>query len=333
MKKTIVALSLIGFTALAFLATGCTKKEISPSSPVTTVTETKPEPVVTEEKVPEPVVAEPVKEETKMIPGVMLWDEASFWYEKPDGKMYWKLTVDYGTAFECYPKESADSTNSLVESKNAIRVITSTKEEAKKEFTKIRYQNNDYWVQTAIIAINAVPAVVVKDNTYIYKAAEIDKITKDQLSVGTILALYEEEAINGFSKISARPGTKLYEEVFIKEDKLSNNPDDIKALNMVKLIKTTKEKAMQLELLDNTKNLNVSPEIQEVLGSVEDSLVNGTNLSSAAANLLGEASSTANNAANTANDFVDEIVQQTEDFTSVIRQEPARPRIIDDDAK
>lgn len=333
MKKTIVALSLIGFTVLAFLATGCTKKEISPSSPVTTVTETKPEPVVTEEKVPEPVVAEPVKEEIKMIPGVMLWDEASFWYEKPDGKMYWKLTVDYGTAFECYPKESSDSTNSLIESKNAIRVITSTKEEAKKEFTKIRYQNNDYWVQTAIIAINAIPAVVVKDNTYIYKAAEIDKITKDQLAVGTILALYEEEAINGFSKISARPGTKLYEEVFIKEDKLSNNPDDIRALNMVKLIKNTKEKAMQLELLDNTKNLNVSPEIQEVLGSVEDSLVNGTNLSSAAANLLGEVSNTTTNAANTANDFVDEIVQQTEDFTSVIRQEPARPRAIDDDAK
>ncbi len=330
MKKTIIALSLIGFTALAFLATGCTKKEISPSSPVTTVTETKPEPVVTEEKIPETVVAEPVKEEIKMIPGVMLWDEASFWYEKPDGKMYWKLTVDYGTAFECYPKESSSSTNSLVESKNAIRVITSTKEEATKEFTKIRYQNNDYWVQTAIIAINAIPAVVVKDNTYIYKAAEIDKITKDQLSLGTVIALYEEEAINGFSKISARPDTKLYEEVFIKEDKLSNNPDDIRALNMVKLIKNTKEKAMQLELLDNTKNLNISPEIQEVLDSVEDSLVNGASLSSAAANILGEVTNAANNAAN---DFAEEVVQKQEEITSVIRQEPPKPIIIDDDAK
>ena len=330
MKKTIIALSLIGFTALAFLATGCTKKEISPSSPVTTVTETKPEPVVTEEKIAETVVAEPVKEEIKMIPGVMLWDEASFWYEKPDGKMYWKLTVDYGTAFECYPKESSSSTNSLVESKNAIRVITSTKEEATKEFTKIRYQNNDYWVQTAIIAINAIPAVVVKDNTYIYKAAEIDKITKDQLSLGTVIALYEEEAINGFSKISARPDTKLYEEVFIKEDKLSNNPDDIRALNMVKLIKNTKEKAMQLELLDNTKNLNISPEIQEVLDSVEDSLVNGASLSNAAANILGEVTNAANNAAN---DFAEEVVQKQEEITSVIRQEPPKPRIIDDDAK
>ena len=330
MKKTIIALSLIGFTALAILATGCTKKEISPSSPVTTVTETKPEPVVTEEKIAETVVAEPVKEEIKMIPGVMLWDEASFWYEKPDGKMYWKLTVDYGTAFECYPKESSSSTNSLVESKNAIRVITSTKEEATKEFTKIRYQNNDYWVQTAIIAINAIPAVVVKDNTYIYKAAEIDKITKDQLSLGTVIALYEEEAINGFSKISARPDTKLYEEVFIKEDKLSNNPDDIRALNMVKLIKNTKEKAMQLELLDNTKNLNISPEIQEVLDSVEDSLVNGASLSNAAANILGEVTNAANNAAN---DFAEEVVQKQEEITSVIRQEPPKPRIIDDDAK
>ncbi len=330
MKKTIIALSLIGFTALAFLATGCTKKEISPSSPVTTVTETKPEPVVTEEKIPETVVAEPVKEEIKMIPGVMLWDEASFWYEKPDGKMYWKLTVDYGTAFECYPKESSSSTNSLVESKNAIRVITSTKEEATKEFTKIRYQNNDYWVQTAIIAINAIPAVVVKDNTYIYKAAELDKNTKDQLSLGTVIALYEEEAINGFSKISARPDTKLYEEVFIKEDKLSNNPDDIRALNMVKLIKNTKEKAMQLELLDNTKNLNISPEIQEVLDSVEDSLVNGASLSSAAANILGEVTNAANNAAN---DFAEEVVQKQEEITSVIRQEPPKPIIIDDDAK
>ena len=165
------------------------------------------------------------------------------------------------------------------------------------------------------------------------KTIDVFMLREMFLGAAKNLALYEEEAINGFSKISARPGTKLYEEVFIKEDKLSNNPDDIKALNMVKLIKNTKEKAMQLELLDNTKNLNVSPEIQEVLGSVEDSLVNGTNLSSAAANLLGEASSTANNAANTANDFVDEIVQQTEDFTSVIKQEPARPRIIDDDAK
>ena len=72
MKKTIIALSLIGFTALAFLATGCTKKENSSSSPVTTVTETKPEPVVTEEKIPEPVVTEPVNTGAQVNRGLLL---------------------------------------------------------------------------------------------------------------------------------------------------------------------------------------------------------------------------------------------------------------------
>lgn len=325
MKKTMSVLAKIALGAFVLAATslsitGCTKKE-SASTPV--VTETKPETVVPETVKEETVVQpEPAKEEVKMIPGVMLWDEASLWYEKPDGKMYWKVTVDYGTAFDCYPRVSANSTNALVESKNAIRVITSTKEQATKEFTQIKYQNEDYWVQTAIIAINAEPAVIVKDNTFIYKAAEIDKITKDSLAKGTIIALSKDEPINGFVKVAARVGQKLYEDVYIKEDKVSSNSDDIKALSMIKLIRNTKEKSMQLELLDNTKNLQVSEDIKEVLTSLEDELVNGT--------VNNSVSKSVNEIANT---VADEIENTADEIVNVIKQEPVRPRIIDDDAK
>ncbi len=323
MKKTMSVLAKIAIGAFVLAATalsitGCTKKEAA-STPV--VTETKPETVQETVKQEEPVQPEPVKE-VKMIPGVMLWDEASLWYEKPDGKMYWKVTVDYGTAFDCYPKVSADSTNALVESKNAIRVITSTKEQATKEFTKIKYQNEECWAQTAIIAINAEPAVIVKDNTFIYKAAEIDKITKDSLAKGTIIALSRDEPINGFVKVAARVGQKLYEDVYIKEDKISSNSDDIKALSMIKLIRNTKEKSMQLELLDNTKSLQVSEDIQEVLNGLEDELVNGTPANSV--------SKAVNDLANT---VADEVVEKTEEIVNVIRQEPPKPRVIDDDAK
>ena len=324
MKKTMsvlakIALGAFVLAATALSITGCTKKEAA-STPV--VTETKPEPVQ-ETKKEEPVVQpEPVKE-VKMIPGVMLWDEASLWYEKPDGKMYWKVTVDYGTAFDCYPKVSSDSTNALVESKNAIRVITSTKEQATKEFTKIKYQNEDYWVQTAIIAINAEPAMIVKDNTFIYKAAEIDKVTKDSLAKGTIVALSKDEPINGFVKIAARVGQKLYEDVYVKEDKVSSlSSDDTKALSMIKLIRNTKEKSMQLELLDNTKGLQVSEDIQEVLNSLEDELINGTSSNSV--------SKAVNDVANAVSDNFEE---QAEEIVNVIRQEPQKPRVIEDDAK
>ena len=325
MKKTMsvltkIALAAFVLTVMSLSITGCTKKEVA-STPV--VTETKNEPV--QETVKQAVEPITIKEEVKMIPGVMLWDEASLWYEKPDGKMYWKVTVDYGTAFDCYPKVSADSTNALVESKNAIRVVTSTKEEAKKEFTKIKYQNEDYWVQTAIIAINAEPAVIVKENTFIYKAAEIDKITKDSLAKGTVIALSKDEPINGFCKIAARVGQKLYEDVYIKEDKISSNSDDIKALSMIKLIRNTKEKSMQLELLDNTKTLQVSDDIQEVLNSLEDELINGT--APAASDSVSKA---VNDLANSVADVIEE---KAEEITSVIRQEPPKPRIIDDDAK
>lgn len=324
MKKTMtvltkIALAAFVLTAMSLSITGCTKKEV-PSTPA--VTETKPETVQeTEKHVVEPLT---IKEEVKMIPAVMLWDEASLWYEKPDGKMYWKVTVDYGTAFDCYSKVSADSTNALVESKNAIRVITSTKEEAQKEFTKIKYQNEDYWVQTAIIAINAEPAVIVKENTFIYKAAEIDKITKDSLAKGTIIALSKDEPINGFCKIAARVGQKLYEDVYIKEEKISSNSDDIKALSMIKLIRNTKEKSMQLELLDNTKTLQVSDDIQEVLNSLEDELINGS------APASDSVSKAVNDLANSAADVIEE---KAEEISSVIRQEAPKPRIIDDDAK
>lgn len=330
MKKTMsvlakIALGAFVLAATALSITGCTKKEAA-STPV--VTETKPEPVQETVKQEEPVQPEPVKE-VKMIPGVMLWDEASLWYEKPDGKMYWKVTVDYGTAFDCYPKVSADSTNALVESKNAIRVITSTKEQATKEFTKIKYQNEECWAQTNIIAINAEPAMIVKDNTFIYKAPEIDKITKDSLEKGTIVALSKDEPTNGFVKIAfgklSGKDYKIYENIYIKEDKVSSlSSDDTKALSMIKLIRSTKEKSMQLELLDNTKSLQVSEDIQEVLNSLEDELINGT------APAADSVSKAVNDVVNT---VADDFEEQAEEIVNVIRQEPPQPRIIDDDAK
>ena len=330
MKKTMsvlakIALGAFVLAATALSITGCTKKEAA-STPV--VTETKPEPVQETVKQEEPVQPEPVKE-VQMIPGVMLWDEASLWYEKPDGKMYWKVTVDYGTTFDCYPKVSADSTNALVESKNAIRVITSTKEQATKEFTKIKYQNEECWAQTNIIAINAEPAMIVKDNTFIYKAAEIDKVTKDSLAKGTIVALSKDEPINGFVKIAygklSGKDYKIYENIYIKEDKVSSlSSDDTKALSMIKLIRNTKEKSMQLELLDNTKTLQVSEDIQEVLNGLEDELINGT------APASDSVSKAVNDLANT---VADEVVEKTEEIVNVIRQEPPKPRVIDDDAK
>ena len=91
---------------------------------------------------------------------------------------------------------------------------------------------------------------------------------------------------------------------------------------MIKLIRNTKEKSMQLELLDNTKNLQVSEDIKEVLTSLEDELVNGT--------VNNSISKSVNEIANT---VADEIENTADEIVNVIKQEPVRPRIIDDDAK
>lgn len=312
MKKSILISTLV-----VFILAGCTKqnKGSEQNQQASTPKESEAKVEVVSEVTQE--VKTEVKTETKqMIPGVMLWDEATFWTEKDDGKMYWKLTVDYGTAFECYP--SASGSSSLVETKKAIRVITSTKEEAEKEFTKISYQNTDYWVQTSIIAINAVPAMVIKENTFVYKTPDIEKITTDKLPVGTIIALSKEVPIDGFIKVSARIGEKLYDEVYIKLDKVSENTADIKALSMIEKINKSKDKAIQLELLDNTKSLNVSPEIKDMLSDLENTLVNGNSKVNEETKKIEEISS---DISKKVSSVADDVSKKTEDLSEKVKEE------------
>lgn len=307
MKKSILTLLLIPFILI-----GCTKQNKgTEQNQVSSSADNKTE-FVSEAKV----------EVKKMIPGVMLWDEATFWTEKDDHKMYWKLTVDYATSFECYPSLSDDS--SLVESKKSIRVISSTKEEAEKEFTKIKYQNTDYWVQTSIIAINAVPAMILKDNTFIYNKPDIEKITSEKLPVGTIIALSKDEPINGFNKISARIGEKLYDEVYIKVDKVSENMADIKALSLIEKINNSDDKAIQLELLENVKTLNVSPEVNDIISDLENTLVNGNSFNDFDYNFdeeLQNVNEIKTDVIQKTNEISENIIKTTEDFSEKLENE------------
>lgn len=312
MKKNLFLLPLC-----LILIVGCTKKENVPSTISTTIVEEKNEPVVAAVK-SEPEKKEPVKAK-EMVPAVMLWDEASFWTEKENNEMYWKITVDYGTPFKCYPKVSENSTSDITESKVAVRVVSSTKSKENKDFTKISYQNNDYWVQSTIIAVNAIPAIITKENTYVYKSPEMDKLTKTLLDAGTIIALSTDAPINGFSKISVRLGDNLLEDVYIKNDKFSDSQSDIQAVNMIKLINNTTDKAMKLELLENLKSISTTDEISKMVSDLDNKLTNGA--SSIKENIQQIKEETSKNAEKVTEAAKNEIEQKVNEVSKSVKNE------------
>ena len=150
MKKCLL---LISIAALAF--SGCKKEQQNASNNI---------PSAENSTQTESVKSTPAQPTLTTVPGVMLWDpNGSLWLEGDDGVMTWgKVDLQFGTQIEivCDAAKNPEIKTSKRKSGGKIE---------DREFVRVKYDGKDnYWAQTALVSVNAKPAIVIENDTLIY---------------------------------------------------------------------------------------------------------------------------------------------------------------------
>lgn len=209
--------------------------------------------------------------EIKFVKSVLFYDEGSLWTENEKGEMDWYKTLSLGDTLDAYPAIEG-STSDVVESKLAVR---SGKTE-QVDYTKVRYNNADYWMQSVLLIPGSSARLVTGDDVIIYSDADITTVTNGSIAKAKIVAYLgeEKEEASGttFAKISYKAPNKAYRDIYIKAENLSSYEDDVIAKRVLGLIPSYKNEAVQKELFDNLSNLRISNALDKDIAEIRTKL-------------------------------------------------------------
>ena len=279
MKKNVKILSIFAAFVTAFVFAACTAKNSQNQASVGESSKTEKTSVESSAgKTSEVVESSILKSESQkeapvnFVDCVLIYDEASLWYVNASGELDWYTTISNGAALKAYPASST-SLSDTVESQKLTR---SGKKEAL-EYTKVRFNENDYWIQSVLLVNNALPRLVTKENVIIYSLADITGATSDMVDSGTIVAFSgeEEDPELGvkFSKISYHTEKRNFRNVYVKSENLSQQSDDVIAKRILTKIASTENEVIKQELLENTELLTLSPEVTAMVNIVRDEMI------------------------------------------------------------
>ena len=147
--------------------------------------------------------------------GVNLFDDASLWKESLDGEMLFAgITLPLGEQLDLLTNEDGTYIK-----KRAIRNSNGKKEE--REFVYILYEEKNYWIQTNLIAMGKIPALVTQES-FLYKDAKNAYACSPTviLSFGDIIAVSQNEIVghegNVFYEAALRKENNFYENVYVE---------------------------------------------------------------------------------------------------------------------
>ncbi len=186
----------------------------------------------------------PVKKEKKIrtVPAVVLLDDASLWTLNEENKMVWaKKSLSVGQYVDCIQSDTGDGTGlGPVEKQKFIRI--SNGKEAEREFLPVLFEGEELWVQDALVALDAEPAVLLEEKI-VFNEADIIEFTEKKLPAMTYIALHTSFTSPDFNKISVYTDTygKL-SEVYIKKEMIADKEKDIAAIALAKKIKALEDK-------------------------------------------------------------------------------------------
>ncbi len=233
MRKSILLVSLI---AIALMFTGCNKTQKTEQG---------------DESVASFIDENGKAKSVVLIPSVLFYAEGSLWTEMEGNKLSWAVTLQQGQTLYAYPTCDG-STSEITESKEMQREGKSTKE----DYTKVRYNDNDYWINSDLIVLNA-EAKVVTENGIVYNGADIADVSSAKVSAGQIVAVYTENTESDeFVKVTFR-SDRSYREVYLKSEIISKSNDDMLVSRLLPLLKTIKNPVAKKEVIENLKSLNV----------------------------------------------------------------------------
>lgn len=184
-----------------------------------------------------------VKKEKKIrtVPAVVLLDDASLWTLNEENKMVWaQKSVAVGSYVDCIQSDTDGTGLGPVEKQKFIRI--SNGKEAERDFLPVLYEGKELWVQDALVALDAEPAILLEDKI-IFNEADILEITERKLPSISYIAVHRSFTSPEFYKISSY--TDKYgklSEVYIKKDKIADKEKDITAINLAQKIKSMEDK-------------------------------------------------------------------------------------------
>ena len=256
MKKCLL---LISIAALAF--SGCKKEQQNASSNI---------PSAENSTQTESVKSTPAQPTLTTVPGVMLWDpNGSLWLEGDDGVMTWgKVDLQFGTQIEIVCDAAKNPEIKTAKRKSGGKIED-------REFVRVKYDGKDnYWAQTALVSVNAKPAIVIENDTLIYNNPSLTSMTSTKIPFGKIVAVSQEGDYSPFVKIDAKlaPNYIDIRGKYIKWEKIVSDEVDVQALQMLELAKAAKSDEVRNELLKNAKTLTPSTIVANLIAEYEAEL-------------------------------------------------------------
>jgi hypothetical protein len=194
------------------------------------------------------------KQSTAVPSGVVLLNGTGLYTEQDDGKMKYTTSANAGETLELVLIQKEDSRKKSVEMKNAARTDGQTR-----DFIHVIKNKKDLWIQTALFAPNTKPVVIISNDAVMYKDADISGVLGTTYPQYLVAAAGESK--NDFVRmyayiegvISANSSDR-----YVKEECISYNTDDVKAMQLLTAARTTKNDTAKKELLKNAIELNSS---------------------------------------------------------------------------
>ncbi len=203
------------------------------------------------------------KIEISMVDGVMIYENGALWTPDNEGVMIYATSISKGSTVKVYTNPA----DSKAEIKKCTRLNEGKKEDGI-DFIHIQYNGNDYWARDFHIAVDAVPAIVIKNDAYIYTEASAAGATKDTLNIGDIVAKFNDAEEGSYSLINVRDSKSLKQGVYLKTKELSTNANDIESMKIYKKLKNTKNAIVKAEVLEEVQSLEISAQLKEMFAEI-----------------------------------------------------------------
>lgn len=201
------------------------------------------------------------KKEVSLIPSVLFYDNTYIYKENSKGELEASLQLFQGQVLYAYPTTDSNQSE-IVESKKMPLV----NKKPEWEFTKIHYDNTDYWVLTSHIVPNSKPSVIINP-TLKYSKPDLEGISETKIPAGIIIAIHNDYANNpesnaDYCKVSLRANGKSYRDIFVTKDCVSTFDDDVIAARILFRLNNGKDSiknpVVLNELAETVKTLSLS---------------------------------------------------------------------------
>lgn len=198
-----------------------------------------------------------------MVDGVMIYENGALWTPNEEGIMIYATSISKGSTVKVY----TNPTDTKAEIKKCSRLNEGKKEDGI-DFIHIEYDGKDYWARDFHIAVDAVPAIVIKNDAYIYNEASAAGATKDTLNIGDIVAKFNNAEEGSYSLIDVRDNKSLKQGVYLKTKEISTNTNDIESMKIYKKLKNTKNAVVKEEVLEAVQSLEISAQLKEMFTEI-----------------------------------------------------------------